>query len=149
MVPPGEWAPVYEVVKLDDRQAVADEVAGQLAAFRRMVGRNPTHIDSQQHVHLREPLRSIVEGHARELAMPLRRSGSQIRYCGDFYGRDIDGSTLPDRIAVEGLIKILSNVSSGITELSCHPAAAIGLKTMHSTERCQELDTVAILSYAK
>jgi predicted glycoside hydrolase/deacetylase ChbG (UPF0249 family) len=138
----GEWVSVYEVVELDDRQAIADEIAGQLAAFRSLVGRNPTHIDSHQHVHLREPMRSIVERHARELAVPLRRSGSQIRYCGDFYGQDIDGSKLSDAIAVEGLIGIMNTIPSGITELCCHPAAGTDLKTMYSTERCRELATL-------
>src|SRR5262249_21163868 len=47
----GEWVPVYEV-PLGEPEAVRWEVDRQLAAFRRLVGRNPTHIDSHQHVHL-------------------------------------------------------------------------------------------------
>jgi chitin disaccharide deacetylase len=138
----GEWVALYEVGQLDDRQGVQDEVARQFAEFRRMVGRNPTHIDSHQHVHLREPLRSIVEAYARQLAVPLRRCGFDVRYCGDFYGQDSDNSPLPDRIAVEGLIRILNSLSPGITELCCHPAAAKDLKTMYLAERCRELETL-------
>jgi predicted glycoside hydrolase/deacetylase ChbG (UPF0249 family) len=110
----GKWVALYEVVQLDDRQAVQDEVARQFAAFRGIVGRNPTHIDSHQHVHLREPVRSIVEACARELAVPLRRCDSEIRYCGDFYGQDMDGSPLPDRITVKGLIRILDRLPGQI-----------------------------------
>jgi predicted glycoside hydrolase/deacetylase ChbG (UPF0249 family) len=138
----GDWVAVYEVVLLGDRHAVQEEVARQLAAFRRIVGRNPTHIDSHQHVHLREPVRSIVEIYARELAVPLRRCDSEIRYCGDFYGQDADGSPLPDRISVEGLIGILTGLPSGITELCCHPAASKDLETMYLAERSRELDTL-------
>jgi len=129
-------------VRLGDRLAVQEEVARQLAAFRHIVGRNPTHIDSHQHVHLREPVRSIVEMYARELGVPLRRCDSEIRYCGDFYGQDADGSPLPDRIAVEGLIEILTGLPPGITELCCHPAASEDVGTMYLAERSRELETL-------
>jgi predicted glycoside hydrolase/deacetylase ChbG (UPF0249 family) len=137
-----EWVAVYEVVKLDDRQAVQDAVARQFAMFHGMVGRNPTHIDSHQHVHLRESVRPIVEAYARELAVPLRRCDPEIRYCGDFYGQDTDGSPAPNRIAIEGLTRILDRLPPGVTELCCHPAAGNDLETMYSAERGQELDVL-------
>src|SRR4051794_21157272 len=46
-----DWQPVYEVVDSDNPGAVAAEVGRQLAAFRSLVGRDPTHLDSHQHVH--------------------------------------------------------------------------------------------------
>jgi chitin disaccharide deacetylase len=138
----GEWAALYEIVPLDSRRAVEDEVARQLEAFRRMVGRDPTHIDSHQHVHLREPVRSIVAACARELAVPLRRCDAAIRYCGEFYGQDADGAPLPARIAVEALIGILAGLPPGITELCCHPAADDDLDTMYSAERVRELEVL-------
>src|SRR5436853_7843493 len=45
------WSPLYEGVTLDDREAVADEVARHLEIFRRRMGRDPTHLDSYHHVH--------------------------------------------------------------------------------------------------
>src|SRR2546430_9059599 len=39
----GEWVPVYEVVRLDNPAAVAQEAGRQLAAFRRLTGADPTH----------------------------------------------------------------------------------------------------------
>src|SRR5258708_5839654 len=68
----GTWAPVYEVAPLNDSTAVAEEVARQLAAFRRLLGREPTHIDSHQHVHREAPARSILTALARRLTVPLR-----------------------------------------------------------------------------
>ena len=48
----GAWPALYEVVSLQDAHAIAEEVSRQLAAFREIVGRDPTHLDSHQHVHL-------------------------------------------------------------------------------------------------
>src|SRR5438128_7485420 len=49
------WCLRYDVVPLTDEAAVRAEVDRQLAAFESLVGRPPTHVDSHQHVHLREP----------------------------------------------------------------------------------------------
>ncbi|MBA2446642.1 MAG: ChbG/HpnK family deacetylase, partial [Chloroflexi bacterium] len=54
------WVPVYAVVPTDDPTAVAAEVAHQLATFRRLAGRDPTHVDSHQHVHRSEPVHSVL-----------------------------------------------------------------------------------------
>ena len=137
----GEWVPVYEM-PLGEPEAVRREVDRQLAAFRRLVGRNPTHIDSHQHVHLRGPVRSIVETCAHELSVPVRRCDPRIGYCGDFYGRDANGSPIPGRISVEGLVGILEALPPGVTELCCHPATGGDLETMYSAERAQELEVL-------
>ena len=67
-----EWVARYEVVPPDDEKAVAGEVTRQLEAFRRLLGRDPSHIDSHQHVHRNEPARSVVSQVAQRLAVPLR-----------------------------------------------------------------------------
>jgi predicted glycoside hydrolase/deacetylase ChbG (UPF0249 family) len=51
------WECTYLRVQLDDEGAVRTETARQLAAFRRLVGCDPTHLDSHQHVHREEPAR--------------------------------------------------------------------------------------------
>src|SRR5919202_807658 len=56
----GSWVPVYEVAPTDDIAAVASEAIRQLDAFRRLVGRDPTHLDSHQHVHRWEPVLSVL-----------------------------------------------------------------------------------------
>src|SRR5919201_1489856 len=76
----GDWECVYEVARLDDRSAVARQTDEQLAAFQRLVGRNPSHIDSHQHVHREEPVRSTLVELAKRLAVPLRHF-SQVHYC--------------------------------------------------------------------
>src|ERR1041384_5283397 len=53
----GEWVILYSVVATDDPKAVGAETSHQLSQFRRLMGRNPTPLDSHQHVHRKEPVR--------------------------------------------------------------------------------------------
>jgi predicted glycoside hydrolase/deacetylase ChbG (UPF0249 family) len=138
----GGWVAVYEVVPGDDAPAVADEVRRQVAAFRSLVGRNPTHLDSHQHVHRSEPASSIFREAALELAVPLRGSGVAVRYCGDFYGQTGKGLSAPEGISVDGLLRILAALPAGVTELGCHPGLGDDLETMYRRERAGEVKTL-------
>ena len=135
----GQWLPAYEVVPADDSPAVTEEAARQLAAFRRLVGRDPTHLDSHQHVHLREPVCSVLSEVAGELAVPLRHYDPRIRYCGDFYGQTGKGQPLPEGISADALIEILAALPSGVTELACHPGLDDGLQSTYRSERAVEV----------
>jgi predicted glycoside hydrolase/deacetylase ChbG (UPF0249 family) len=136
------WVPVYEVVPRNDPTRVAEEITRQLVEFRRLVGRQPTHIDSHQHVHRQEPVRSILLRMARHLGVPLRSYSRVVRYCGDFYGQTAQGSPLPELISVENLIAILTALPGGFTELGCHPGLAGDLNTMYRTERTKEVSVL-------
>ncbi len=59
------WIQRDLVVPLEDHAVVAEELARQLWSFRRQVGRDPTHLDSHQHVHKNEPVRSAALDLAR------------------------------------------------------------------------------------
>ena len=135
----GTWTPVYEAAPADDVTAVADEVARQLATFRRLVGKDPTHIDSHQHIHRMEPVRSVLVKIARRLAVPLRHCSSKVRYCGDFYGQTGAGAPLPDAISVYGLLEILVALPHGVTELGCHPGLGSDLESTYCSERVEEV----------
>ena len=91
----GNWRLLYQVVTLQDAKKVRHEVSRQIAEFRRLFGRDPTHIDSHQHAHIREPVRSIAVEKAEELRVPLRQISSRVRYCGGFYGQSASGWPLP------------------------------------------------------
>jgi predicted glycoside hydrolase/deacetylase ChbG (UPF0249 family) len=135
----GEWMPVYEVIPTNDAGALAAEVRRQLDSFRQLLGRDPTHLDSHQHVHRREPARSVLAGLARDRGVPLRHVSPYVRYCGDFYGQDADGGSLPGVLCVEHFTKILRSLAPGITELVCHPGFSNELNTMYRDERPVEL----------
>jgi predicted glycoside hydrolase/deacetylase ChbG (UPF0249 family) len=137
-----EWVPLYEVVRLTDAEAVESEVTAQLAAFRRLVGDDPTHLDSHQHVHLREPARPALLEVARAIEVPLRHFSPAIRHCGSFYGQTAEGAPLPDAIGVGSLLAILAALPEGITELACHPGYAEDLDTMYRSERAREVEAL-------
>jgi predicted glycoside hydrolase/deacetylase ChbG (UPF0249 family) len=136
------WAARYEVVPPDDRQALANEVSRQLATFRDLVGRAPTHLDSHQHVHRDEPVLSILVEAAGALGAPLRFFCPHIRYCGDFYGQTGKGFPLPDAISVAGLIRVLSGLPAGFTELACHPGLGGDVDSMYRAERAEEVQAL-------
>jgi chitin disaccharide deacetylase len=135
----GEWVPLYSVVPVQDEMAVRDEISRQLDLFDRLMGHAPTHLDSHQHVHLREPARAFLVEVAERLGVPLRNCSREVSYCGSFYGQADDGTTLRDVITVDGLIRILETLPPGCTELACHPAAQCDLQTLYSQERLEEL----------
>jgi predicted glycoside hydrolase/deacetylase ChbG (UPF0249 family) len=136
------WAPLYEVVSLEDPAAVAAEAARQLEAFRRLVGRSPTHLDSHQHVHRDEPVRSVAQALARLWGIPLRHFSPGIRYCGSFYGQTAKGGTYPDAISIEALVALLCALPAGVTELGCHPGRADDIETTYRAERAVEVKTL-------
>jgi predicted glycoside hydrolase/deacetylase ChbG (UPF0249 family) len=138
----GGWVPVYQVVAVEDAAAVAAEVTRQLDAFRRLTGHNPTHLDSHQHVHREEPVRSVLLELARDLGVPLRHFSPQVRYCGAFYGQMARGEPYPEGISVDGLLRTLAALPAGVTELACHPGDATDLDSMYRDERAVEVRTL-------
>jgi predicted glycoside hydrolase/deacetylase ChbG (UPF0249 family) len=133
----GEWMVAYERCASDDEAAVECECRAQLEAFRRLLGRDPTHLDSHQHVHMNEPVAAVAARLAAELGVPLRARG--IRYEGGFYGQTGKGEPVPEGIGVENLIAIVSALPAGFTELGCHPGLGMGDESSYGPEREQEL----------
>ena len=136
------WEPLYSVVDTEDSMAVAGEIDRQLAAFRDLVGKDPTHLDSHQHVHRNDPVRSLMLECSRRLSVPLRECCPAIRYCGDFYGQTGEGEPLPEVLSVDGLEAILASLPEGITELGCHPGYGQGLATCYREERALEVQVL-------
>ena len=137
----GRWRAVYEVVDARDAVAVAAEIERQLEAFHDLLGRAPTHVDSHQHVHREEPVRSLLGRRARELRVPLRHHGA-IRYRGDFYGHGHDGEPRPQGVTATALRSILKSLAPGVSELCCHPAARVTPGMDYGRERLLELEAL-------
>jgi chitin disaccharide deacetylase len=138
---PAGWTPLYTFVDDEDELAVAQEVEQQLLLFQNLVGRPPDHIDSHQHSHRSEPLRSILGRTAKELRVPLRFH-SRFAYFGGFYGQGREGRPLPDAISPAGLRAALAGLPDGATELCCHPAAELDFRSSYGSERIRELETL-------
>jgi predicted glycoside hydrolase/deacetylase ChbG (UPF0249 family) len=130
---------VYTVVPPHDEAAVAAEIGRQLETFRRLMGADPTHLDSHQHRHRLEPVRSVLAAMAARLGVPLRGACRHIRYTGAFYGQTPDGRAVPEATTPGALLRTLSGLPPGITELGCHPGYADDLDTMYRAERAAEV----------
>jgi chitin disaccharide deacetylase len=117
-------------------------LAEQLRAFQRLMGRQPTHLDSHHNLH-REPrlLPAFLEA-ADRYGLPLREH-SPVRYLSGFYGQ-WGGRTHLERISVQGLIELLAGEPPvGVSELSCHPGYPDALlRSSYREEREVELRTL-------
>jgi predicted glycoside hydrolase/deacetylase ChbG (UPF0249 family) len=138
----GRWEACYEVVPADDVEAVTAEARRQLAAFVTLVGRPPTHLDSHQHIHMHEPVRSVMTRLAREIGVVLRGASPTVRYCGAFYGQTTEGEPLNQAITVDALLGLIDRLSPGVTELGCHPGDAGDVASVYRTEREIECRTL-------
>jgi len=105
---------------------VLDEARAQLARFRTIMKRDPTHFDSHHHSHREVPavLEALVTL-GRETGRPVRAASPAVgerlrregipttdRFVEDFFDRDV---------TLEVLLGIVQAVQ-GTTELMCHPA---------------------------
>jgi predicted glycoside hydrolase/deacetylase ChbG (UPF0249 family) len=137
------WYQVYEVAPTEDEQAVTEEVERQLEAFRRLAGREPTHLDSHQHVHSHEPaVEAVLRRLGDRMGVPVREQNGRIAYRGDFYGQTPEGEPLHHAIGVDGLIETIRGLPAGISELSCHPALGEDFGSPYGQERELEVETL-------
>jgi len=136
----GVWRALYEVVPLEaGAAAVETEVRRQLSAFVELFGRSPTHLDSHQHVHRHEPLRSILRRVAAELDVPLRHEDPRIAHRGEFYGQTGRGEPFPEGISVDAMMKFLDALPVGTSELGCHPGLGDCRESVYRSEREREV----------
>jgi len=136
----GEWTQAYLHCDSDDPAAVEAECRTQLERFRALIGRDPTHLDSHQHVHESKPARGVTEALAAELGLPLRNRA--VRYEGGFYGQSGKGEPFPEGIAPERLVALIEALPPGWTEIGCHPAAGPVPTSSYDAERQVELATL-------
>lgn len=134
------WSRVWSSERL--HRVVASDVADQLARFRALMGRDPTHLDSHHHRHRQALLRPIFEVVAQELDVPVRHLDPRIRFCGDFYGHDGAGKPDHESITTSALVALLEALPAGVVELGCHPGYADDLDTWYREERAQEVETL-------
>lgn len=135
----GEWVPLYVVAELGDAAAVKAEILRQFEGFRRLMARDPTHIDSHQHVHRHQPAWAVVAEVGDRLGVPIRESSGKATYRGGFYGQSRSGAALDDAVSVEHLVEMLTTLPEGTTELGCHPGLRQDAPGMYVAQRDQEV----------
>lgn len=131
------------LVDFDDEKACFAEICSQIERFGRDLGRLPTHLDSHQNVHRDVRLRPLFVELANRYRLPLREH-SAVRYFPDFYGQ-WEGEPHPEQIGIENLLAMLeTELSDGITELSCHPGyPESDFTSPYGAERAIELRTLS------
>lgn len=143
-----------DLARLRERATTDDinrEARAQVTRFRDLMGRNPTHFDSHQHVHSWPAAIEPVAALAREIGVPVRACTNQhrdmLRMVGcscpdqfiiDFYGEaNIDSGTLAGIIAA---------LPSGTTELMCHPGLDDADLADSSYRREREIELATLCS---
>jgi predicted glycoside hydrolase/deacetylase ChbG (UPF0249 family) len=133
----GKW-----LLDTQDLDAVQRELDRQLAAFVRLTGGPPDHIDSHHHVHGRFNVARLFLEAGRRHGVPVR-GFSDVAYVGGFYGQPEFGRTDMARISVDALASLLQSLKPGVSEVSCHPGY---LETrpdaVYNREREEELRTL-------
>jgi predicted glycoside hydrolase/deacetylase ChbG (UPF0249 family) len=138
--PGGKWEPVYQPVDMNDAHAVRREFLSQLSRFRALTARNPTHLDSHQHAHRQGAARMVLRAAGARLGLPVRHFSRSVRYCGDFYGQDLDGRPRHEQVTPAAMVRLLSSLPAGaITELTCHAGEDDRLNSTYAAERRMEV----------
>lgn len=137
----GEWRAAYERCPPRDEPAVEAECRAQLEAFRHLLGRDPTHLDSHQHVHMSEPVASVTARIGAELEVPVRAAGP-VRYEGAFYGQSGKGEPYPEGITAEHLVELIESLPPGWTEIGCHPGRGAAELSSYGAEREAEIEAL-------
>jgi adenylyl-sulfate kinase len=138
----GSWRERYKLVQGDDHAGALAETMAQLALFRGLVGRDPTHLDSHQHLHLGSPAAQALAEIGQELGVPVRHLSAGVRYVGEFYGQSDKGYPHAEAVAFSNLAQVVRALPPGVTEIGCHPAAAVDFESVYGSERLLELETL-------
>ena len=102
------------------------ELGHQIDAFRALMGRFPTHLDTHHHVGRHEPILELVLDFAEALRVPVRTQDDEVRAVArrrklktpdHFVG---DAATEP-YWSPERVVHHLSTLAPGVTEFMVHP----------------------------
>jgi chitin disaccharide deacetylase len=131
----GTWVMRYE------HGPAEEEIPRQLDRFRTLIGGDPTHLDSHQHVHRTEPAATLMSRLSDQLGVCLRGRGN-VEYCGDYYGQTGTGEPLPEAITTAALVRLVERTPPGTSELACHPGLDLDLESPYRMERAREVEAL-------
>jgi len=133
-----------------DPAEILAEVRAQLARFRELTGRLPTHLDSHHHSHRRPEVLAAVLEVAREHLLPVRNASpeveSRLRAAGLPTTDAFVESFFAEATRVEDLLAVLAAAGDGSTEVMCHPAVlpdpVLAAASTYVADRARELATL-------
>jgi len=102
------------------------ELGNQIDAFRKIMGRFPTHLDTHHHVGLHEPILELVLQFARALRAPVRSQDARVRAAARALGLKTPdhfmGDAGPDAYwSRERVLEQLAALPEGLSEFMTHP----------------------------
>ncbi len=102
------------------------ELGNQIDAFRGLMGRFPTHLDSHHHVGLHPPILELVLDFAKAIGVPVRSQDAEVRGRARRSGRRTPdhfvGESGPDAYwTPERVLSQLASLEDGVTEFMTHP----------------------------
>lgn len=132
---------------------VLAELRNQLAVFRDLTGRLPTHLDSHHHSHRLPGVLDAVVAVAREHDLPVRCASAEVAerlrrdrvrstdaFVERFFGPD---ATLPVLLEI---LAAIAHGSAGLTEIMCHPGFAddeLRGSSTYADERAREVEVLS------
>lgn len=131
-----------------DPDEVRAEVESQLARFRQLTGRPPTHLDSHHHSHRQPVVLEAVVAAAREHRLPVRSAspevGRRLREAGVATTGRFEERFLGEEATLDTLLELVREAAAadGDTEIMCHPArpdAALRAESTYAAGREREL----------
>jgi chitin disaccharide deacetylase len=128
-------------------EVVADEALAQLERLEALLGKSATHIDVHRHLHRLENVRRGVCSVANACALPLRSIDAPMRSELLAQGVKTADHFLGDAAAepywtLSRLEAAFDQVTSGVTELMCHPGyAPSAVRSGYGKQREVELRT--------
>jgi predicted glycoside hydrolase/deacetylase ChbG (UPF0249 family) len=109
-----------------DPAAVLAEAWAQLARFRALMGRDPTHFDGHHHAQRTPQVFAAVVALARETGRPVRLAdpwmAELLRREGIRTTDRFDEGFFDETATLETLLGLARALPAGTTELMCHPA---------------------------
>jgi predicted glycoside hydrolase/deacetylase ChbG (UPF0249 family) len=128
---------------------VQAETEAQLERFQQLTSRPPTHLDSHHHSHRLPVVCDLLVTLARRSGLPVRNASPQVgerlrratvattdAFVEDFFGPDA---------RLEVLLRILTGLGPGVTEIMCHPAHVddeLRHDSSYVDERARELEVL-------
>ena len=102
------------------------ELGNQIDAFRTIMGRFPTHLDTHHHVGLHEPILELVLQFARALRVPVRSQDARVRTAARALGLKTPDHFIGDAGADaywsrERVLEQLAGLPEGLSEFMTHP----------------------------
>ena len=129
-----------------DPRELRAEIESQLARFRALLGRLPTHLDGHHHAHRSPPVLEALIAVASAHRLPVRRASpaiaARLRDAGVPTSDHFEERFFDEGARLEPLLEVLAALPAGTTELMCHPGVSdpeLEAASSYATPREREL----------